>query len=140
MEFNTYLYFNGDCEAAFRFYEKTLGGTIEALILHEGTPAAEQVPPEWRKKVLHARMTVGGQALMASDTPPGRYSKPQGFSVSINVQDPAEAERVFKAFAEGGNVTMPLAQTFWAKRFGMVVDRFSIPWMVNCEQAAAEAA
>ena len=136
MQLNPYLTFNGQCEAAFKFYEKCLGGKIEAMLTHEGTPAEQHVPPEWRKKILHARLTVGDQVLMASDAPPERYEKPQGFSVSLNVNTPAEAERIFHALAENGKVQMPLEQTFWAVRFGMLVDRFGIPWMINCEQAA----
>ena len=92
------------------------------------------MPSEWRKKILHARLTVGDQALMGSDAPPERYDKPQGFSVSLNVDKPAEAERIFRALSENGKVQMPLEQTFWAVRFGMCVDRFGTPWMVNCEQ------
>ena len=106
------------------------------MLTHEGTPSEQDVPPEWRKKILHARLTVGDQVLMASDAPPERYEQPKGFSVSLNIDDPAEAERIFHALAENGKVQMPLAQTFWAIRFGMCVDRFGIPWMVNCEKAA----
>ena len=136
MKLNPYLFFNGQCEAAFKFYEKCVGGKIEAMLTHEGTPAEQDVPPEWRKKILHARLTVGDQVLMASDAPPERYEQPKGFSVSLNIDDPAEAERIFHALAEKGKVQMPLEQTFWAIRFGMCVDRFGIPWMVNCEKAA----
>lgn len=136
MELTSYLNFNGQCEAAFKFYEKALGGKIEAMIPHEGTPAADHVPADWRKKILHARLVVGDQALMASDVPPDHYKKPQGFSVSIDVKTPAQAERVFRALEEGGAVTMQLQQTFWAARFGMIVDRFGTPWMINCGQAA----
>ena len=134
MKLNSYLFFNGQCEAAFKFYEKCLGSKIEAMLTHEGTPAEQDVPSEWRKKILHARLTVGDQALMGSDAPPERYDKPQGFSVSLNVDKPAEAERIFRALSENGKVQMPLEQTFWAVRFGMCVDRFGTPWMVNCEQ------
>jgi len=136
MQLNPYLLFNGQCETAFKFYEKCLGGKIEAMILHEGTPAADQVPAEWRKKILHARLVVGDQVLMGSDAPPDRFQKPQGFSVSLGVKDPAEAERIFLALAENGKVRMPIQKTFWAARFGMLVDRFGIPWMLNCEKAA----
>ena len=134
MQLNPYLTFNGQCEAAFKFYEKCLGGKIEAMFTHEGTPAEQHVPSEWRKKIMHARLTVEDQVLMGSDAPPERYEKPQGFSVSLNVNTPAEAERIFHALAEKGKVQMPLEQTFWAIRFGMCVDRFGIPWMVNCEK------
>jgi PhnB protein len=134
MQINPYLLFTGQCEEAFKFYEKLLSGKIEMIMTHEGTPAAAQVPAEWRKKILHARMVVGGQVLMGSDAPPGRQEKPQGFSVSLSVKEPTEAERIFQALAENGAVRMPIQETFWAKRFGMVVDRFRIPWMVNCEK------
>jgi PhnB protein len=134
MQLSPYLRFNGQCEAAFKFYERSLGGKIEAMMTHEGTPAAGQVPADWRKKILHVRLVVGDQALMGSDCPPDRYEKPQGFSVSLDVKTPAEAERLFLALAEGGTVQMQLQQTFWAARFGMVVDRFGTPWMINCSQ------
>lgn len=136
MQLNPYLLFNGQCEAAFKFYEQCLGGKIEAMMTHAGTPAEDHVPSEWRNKILHACLTVGDQALMGSDAPPDRYEKPQGFSVSLNVNAPAEAERIFHALAENGTVQMPLQQTFWAARFGMLVDRFGTPWMINCERAA----
>ena len=133
MQLNPYLHFNGRCEEAFKLYEKVLGGKIEVMLPHEGTPAASHVPPEWKKKIMHARLNIGDQVLMASDAPPGHYHQPQGFTVSISIADPADAERIFKALADKGKVTMPLDKTFWAQRFGMLVDQFGIPWMVNCE-------
>lgn len=136
MQVNPYLYFSGQCEEAFKFYEKLLGGKIEVMMPHEGTPAADHAPAEWRKKILHARLTIGNQVLMASDAPPGHQHTPQGFSVSVSVKEPAEAERIYKALAENGKVNMPLQETFWAQRFAMLVDRFGIPWMVNCEKEA----
>ena len=139
MQLNPYLMFNGQCEAAFKFYEKSLGGRIEAMMNHGDSPVAQQVSPEWRSKIMHARMVVGGTVLMGMDAPPDRYQEPKGFSVSIGVQDPAEAERVFRELAESGKVQMPIQKTFWSPRFGMVVDRFGIPWMVNCEQAGTAA-
>jgi PhnB protein len=136
VQLNPYLFFNGQCEAAFKFYEKVLGGKIEAMLPHEGTPAAEHVPPEWRKKILHARLSVGDEVLMGSDAPPDHYEAMKGFSVTIGVKDPKEAERIFHALAEKGTVRMPIEKTFWAERFGMLVDQFGTPWMINCEQAA----
>jgi PhnB protein len=140
MKFNPYLFFDGQCEEAFRFYEQFLGGKIESMLTHEGTPAASSVPPEWAKKILHACMTIGDTVLMASDAPLGHYHKPQGFSVNISVNKPEEAERIYQALAENGSVQMPLQQTFWATRFAMLSDRFGIPWMINCEQAGQQAA
>jgi len=132
MQINPYLLFNGNCEAAFKFYEKVLGGKIDAMMVHEGTPAAEHVSAEWRNKILHARMTIGDKVLMGSDAPPDRYEPMKGFSVTIGIDNPTEAERIFKAFSEKGSVRMPLEKTFWAERFGMVVDQFGTPWMINC--------
>ena len=110
------------------------------MMTHEGTPAEKGVPTEWARKILHARLVAGDAVLMASDAPPEHYSKAQGFSINISVPDAAEAERLFKALSEGGNVTMPIAETFWAVRFGMFTDKFGIPWMVNCEKAQQAAA
>jgi len=135
MQLNPYLTFGGQCEAAFRFYEKVLGGKIEAMLPHEGTPAAEHVPPEWRNKIMHARLTVGDKVLMGSDAPPAHHEPMKGFSVTLGIEDPADAERIFHALAENGTVRMPIQQTFWAARFGMLVDRFGTPWMINCERA-----
>jgi len=132
MQLNPYLLFNGDCEQAIRFYEQTLDAKIEMLSKFAGTPAAEHVPPDWADKVLHASLKIDGNALMASDAPPGQYSKPQGFSVSIALHDRDKGERIFNQLAEGGQITMPFAPTFWATGFGMCVDRFGIPWIVNC--------
>jgi PhnB protein len=134
MQLNPYLFFNGQCEAAFKFYAELLGGRIVAMMTHAGTPAENQVPPEWRGKIIHARMVIGDQMLMGSDAPPGHFQQPQGFSVSLIVDRPEDAERIFPALAENGTVRMPLQKTFWAIRFGMLVDRFGIPWMVNCEE------
>jgi len=136
MQLNPYLTFNGQCEAAFRFYEKCLGAKIEGMFLWEGTPAAKHVSPEWRSKIMHARLVMGDQELMGVDLPPDSYQKPQGFSVTLGLKDVAEAERIFHTLAESGTVTMPIQETFWAVRFGTLVDRFGIPWMINCEKAA----
>jgi len=136
MQLNPYLVFNGRCEAAFKFYEQVLGGKIEAMIAHEGTPAAEHVPADWRSKIMHARLVVDGMLLMGSDAPPDRYEQMKGFSVSIQVNTAAEAEKIFKALSEKGNVSMPIQKTFWAERFGALVDQFGTPWMVNYEGEA----
>jgi PhnB protein len=136
MKINPYLFFDGDCEEAFKFYAEVLGGRIDAMFPHAGSPAEEHVPAEWRSKIMHARLVVGDEVLMASDSPPGRQDAMKGFSVSLNVDSIAEAERIYHALAENGTATMPIQQTFWAARFGMLVDRFGTPWMINCEQPA----
>ena len=117
MQINPYLFFNGQCEAAFKFYAECLGGKIDAMMTHAGTPAEEHVPAEWRNKIIHARLTVGDGVLMASDAPPDHYEKPQGFSVSIQIKDKAEAERIFNALAENGKITMPFREDFLGRRF-----------------------
>ncbi len=137
MQLNAYLMFNGRCEAAFKFYERCFGGKLEMMHRHGESPMAQQVPPEWRDKIMHARLVVGENVLMGSDAPPDHYEEPKGFSVSLGIDDPGDAERVFHALAEKGTVRMALQQTFWALRFGMLVDQFGIPWMVNCEGPAA---
>ena len=135
MKLHAYLTFNGDCEAAFKFYEQCLGGKIEYMVTHAGTPAEQQVPAEWRDKILHACLTIGEQELLASDATPESYQKPKGFFVHLQMKDPAEAERIFHELAAGGTIQMPIQKTFWALSFGMLVDRFGIPWLVNCEAA-----
>jgi PhnB protein len=135
MKLNPYLLFDGKCEEAFNSYQKILGGEIVAMIPHEGTPAEESVPPEWRRKIIHARLVSNGMVLMGSDAPPDRFEPMKGFSVTLNIAEPAEAERVFDALADKGTVRLALTETFWAKKFGMLVDRFGTPWMINCEKA-----
>ena len=136
MQSNTYLTFNGNCAAALEFYAQHLGAKIEMMMTFGQSPAADQAPAGWRDKVMHARLKLGDSILMGSDAPPDRYNVPRGFSVSLSVNSPGDAERIFAALAEGGTVQMPLQQTFWAARFGTLVDKFGIPWMVNCEQSA----
>jgi PhnB protein len=137
MQINTYLTFSGNCAEAFQFYARLLGGKVEDSLTFAGTEAEGYVPADWRSKVMHSQMRIGDNVLMGSDAPPAMAQKPQGFSVSIQISDVAEGERIFNAFAEGGQVTMPFAKTFWAERFGMVTDRFGIPWMVNVAPAQA---
>jgi PhnB protein len=137
MQMNPYLNFDGQCAEAFRFYEQVLGGKIESMMTHGESPIAGEVPSEWHDRILHARLVVDGQVLMASDSPPEYYAKPQGLYVSLQIDDSAQAARVFEALAKDGTVTMPFEKTFWAAGgFGMLVDRFGTPWMINCDQGA----
>jgi PhnB protein len=138
MQLNPHLTFNGDCEAAFKFYQACLGGSIQTMMTWGDSPMADQVPAEMRDKIIHATLIVGDSALMGGDSPSDRYEKPTGFSITLQMSDPSDAERVFRALAEEGTVTMPIQQTFWTVRFGMLIDRFGIPWMVNCQQPANE--
>jgi PhnB protein len=136
MQLNPYLTFDGRCAEAFRFYEQCLGGKIEGMLTHGESPMAAQVPTDWRDKIMHARLVVGDTVLMGSDAPPQHREEAKGFSVSIGVDRPADAERIFAALAKDGTVRLPIQETFWAARFGMLVDRFGIPWMINCEKPA----
>jgi PhnB protein len=135
MKVNPYLNFNGDCAEALKFYERVLGGKIEGLMTFGEGPAEAQPSPAMKDKVLHARLVLGDQVLMASDSPSEYYEKPQGTSLALGIDKAADAERIFNALAEGGTVKMPFQKTFWAAGgFGMLVDRFGTPWMVNCEK------
>jgi PhnB protein len=130
MRFIPYLAFGGDCREAFEFYEKTLGGRIEGIVTYGESPEPGNVPPGMHDKVMNAYIRIGDAELMASDMP-GSYSKPTGTTVCIVNDDEGEAERIFRAFESGGTVVMPFGPTFWAKKFGMVTDRFGTPWMIN---------
>jgi PhnB protein len=133
MQMNPYLSFKGTCEAAFTFYQQCLGGEVGTLFRYAGSPMATSVPADWQDKIMHGSVTVAGQTLMGGDVAPDRYEEPKGFSLSLQMTSVPDAERIFRDLAQDGRVVMPLEQTFWAARFGMVVDRFGIPWLVNCE-------
>ena len=135
MQIEPYLFFDGQCEAALNFYAQCLGGQIAVLHRYEGSPMEAQLPPEWKHKVMHATLDAGGQRFMASDRMPGQpFGGHAGFSMSVNLpKDPVRGETVFTALATGGMVTMPFALTFWGAHFGMLVDKFGVGWMVNCE-------
>jgi PhnB protein len=133
MQINPYLSFNGKCEAAFKFYEQCLGGRLGAIFRYAGTSLADPVHADWQDKVMHSSLTIGGLVLMGADIAPERYEEPKGFSLSIQIKDTADAERIFGELSKDGRVVLPLEKTFWADRFGMVVDRFGIPWLINCE-------
>lgn len=135
MQLNSYLSFNGDCADAFKFYAETFGGNIEGIMRYGDMPDAGEMPAEAKDHVMHARMSIGDAVLMGADVPPGMdEAKPQGFCVSIHVEDPTEADRIFNTLAENGSVQMPIQETFWAQRFGMMTDKFGTPWMINCEK------
>lgn len=129
------LTFDGQCEAAFRFYAQCLGGQVTFLLKYRETPGDPQAPPHWQDKISHATFAVGGSVFSGSDALPGHYHKPRGFSLQLNLSDAAEAERIFNALAGSGAVQVPLQETFWALRFGVLEDRFGISWLVNCEKA-----
>lgn len=134
MKLSTHLGFNGNCNEAMNFYATTFGGAINFTMTWAESPMCDQVGPEFQDKIMHQSLTVGGTLLMGADAPPGRFQTAQGIVVSIAVDTPEDADRVFAALSEGGSITMPIQETFWARRFGMCTDRFGIPWMVNCEK------
>jgi PhnB protein len=135
MDLTTYLTFNGKCAAAFRFYERALDGHIEMMMTNGESPAADQMPPDQHNRVMHASLRIGDRILQGGDAPPQHFAKPAGFCVSYGADSLEEAERVFGALSEGGTIQMPLQKTFWTSGFGMLIDQFGIPWMVNTEQA-----
>jgi PhnB protein len=132
-ELSAYLSFKGDCEAAFEFYEEVLGAKPGLIFRYADSPMADVVPDGWETKIMHGSLTIGRQLLEGADVPPERYAEPKGFSLSINVRGASEAETLFHQLANGGRVVYAIEKTFWSERFGMVIDRFGIPWMINCE-------
>jgi len=137
MQLNAYLLFNGSCEAAFKFYERALGGTIEAMMPFGQSPGSEKMPDSVKKLVMHVSLKAAGTLLMGSDTTPDRpVPPPGGFKLSIGVSTPEEADRVFNALSEGGKIDLPIGETFWSPRFGMLTDKFGVAWMVNCAPKA----
>ncbi len=135
MQWNPYLLFNGRCEAAFKFYEKSLGGKIVMMSRYGDAPGG-QMSPEQKNQIMHARLIAGDQILMGSDDcMDGAADSVKGCSIAIQLDTPEDADRIFSALSDGAKITMPLAETFWARRFGMLTDKFGVPWMINCEKA-----
>ncbi len=129
-----HLLFSGHCESAFRFYEQSIGGDSLTMLTYGDSPTPEQVPLEWRDKIVHATLAVGDTVLAGADVLPEQYKRPQGFYVLLEIARPPEAERVFRALGEGGEVQMPLQKTFWSPAFGVLTDQFGVSWEINCGQ------
>jgi PhnB protein len=134
MKLCPYLNFNGNCQAAFRFYEEHLGGKISFMMTHAEAPAPQNVRPEWGSAILHARMTIGDTDLMASDIPPEQQEPMRSCYLNLGVSNAREAERIFSVLEKGGQVIMPMQETFWASRFGILRDQFGVLWMVGADQ------
>jgi PhnB protein len=128
-----YLSFEGTCREAFTFYADLLGGEATFLTFDQ-VPSEEQMPPEMKDGIMNASLHAGDVVLMASDAYGDRYERPRGIYISLQVESVDDAERYFNAFADGGRVVMPFEETFWVERFGMVIDRFGTPWMLNAGQ------
>jgi PhnB protein len=137
MQFSTHLNFDGHCREAFQFYAETFGGKIATQVTYADAPAGMPIPEEMRKQIMHARLEIAGQYLMGADAPAGRYAAPKGAMVSVSLSDPVQGKRVFETLSAGGTVTHPFQGTFWARGFGMCIDRYAIPWIVNCEKPNA---
>jgi len=136
MQIEPYLFFDGRAEEAAEFYKRSLGAEVEMLMRFKESPEPASIPPGGEDKVMHMSLRIGGARLMGSDGHCQGAPKFAGMSLSLTVADEAEAERVFKALADGGEVQMPLAETFFSPSFGMVADRFGVGWMVIVEPEA----
>lgn len=133
MNLGTYVSFKGDCRAAFKFYVDALGAKPGLIFRYGDSPMVDALPPDWDNMVMHGSVTINGHLLEGADVPPERYEEPKGFSLSLFPKSVDEAVRLFEQLADGGRILYPIEKTFWSERFGMVVDRFGIPWMINCE-------
>jgi len=130
MQLHTYLNYGGNCEQAFQFYEQHLGGKITFLMRQGEQPKSANVAPEWKNAVLHARMTIGGTELSGADIPPDRFQPMRSAYLTLTVDSTGEAERLYGLLTDGGQIFMPIQQTFFASRFAMLRDRFGTSWMI----------
>jgi PhnB protein len=133
MQISIHLWFDGQCEVAFGFYQRLLGGEITTMMKYADSPLADTVEPRWRDRILHATLRLGDQELLGADVMPQDYARPQGFSALLSLPGLAEAKRVFDALAHAGSIQMPLQETFWSEAFGVVTDRFGVPWEISVE-------
>jgi PhnB protein len=138
MKIMAHLHFNGNGEAALKFYAKCLGGKVGAIMYYADTPMADKVGPDWAQKVIHGRLEVKDQVIAIADDFPGFYHKPQGMSVTLDVETPEEAEKIYTALSEKGTIQMAMSETFWARRFAAFTDQFGTPWMINCSKATGK--
>ena len=134
MKLNTYLNYGGNCEEAFRFYEKHLGGKVLMMMRYKDQPDPKNVPPGSEDLILHATLNLGGTEIMAADMPPGRFQPMRSAYLALKLESAEETERIYAVLTEGGEVFMPIQETFFALRFGMMRDRFGTSWMVICER------
>lgn len=133
MQLNPYLSFDGDCRKAFEFYRQHLGGEIVTMMTWGEGPMAEQADPGIHDRIMHACLQLGDFMLMGGDaTNDYPYETIAGIKVVLNVPEPDKAEALFRVLSGGGEVQMPMQETFWAQRFGVLTDRFKVPWMINC--------
>ncbi len=134
MILNTYLNYGGNCKQAFEFYEKHLGGKITMMMAHAEQPNPSNVPPGWKDAILHARIDLGGTQLLGADVPPERFQPMRSAYLSLTVDSIAEAERIYALLSDGGQIFMPMEETFFAFRFAMLRDKFGTSWMIIHER------
>jgi PhnB protein len=140
MKLHTYLNYGGNCEQAFRFYEQHLGGKITAMMTHGEQPGASNVPADWQKAILYARMTMGETEIMGSDVPPERFQPMRSVYLSLSLTSIDEAERIHALLSGGGEIFMPMQETFFAHRFSMLRDKFGTSWMIIHERTMPRSA
>jgi PhnB protein len=133
MKISIHLSFNGNCEEAFAMYARLLDGQVVYSLRYRDSPASAQVPPDWQDKLFHSTLTIGDVTLLGGDLV-DFHNAPQGFALVLNPASRDEAEVLFDALAERGEVAMPLQATSWASAFGVLTDRFGVPWEINCEE------
>ena len=134
MKLHTYLNYGGNCEQAFRFYEQHLGGKITMMMTHGQMPNPENVQPDWKDKVLHARITLGGTELLGADIPTDRFQPMRSAYLSLSLDSIEEAERIYALLSDGGQIFMAMGETFFAHRFAMLRDKFGTSWMIINER------
>ena len=140
MKLFTYLNYGGNCEQAFRFYEKHLGGKIIMMVTHGQQPDPSKVAPDWKNAILHARMAIGETTLLGADVPPERFQPMRSAYLSLLVGSSEEAERIYALLSDGGQIFMPMEETFFAFRFAMLRDKFGTSWMIIHERPMPESA
>ena len=133
MNLSPHLSFNGTCEEAFHFYAKALNGTVVTLLSYGESPMSESVPHDWKGKIVHATLQLQDGVISGADAAPGEYQTPQGFQILFQPETEKESRRVFNELAIGGEIVVPLQETFWSPCYGALVDRFSVPWEISCE-------
>ena len=134
MKLYTFLNYGGNCERAFRFYEQHLGGKITMMVTHGQQPNPADVPPEWKNAILHARIDIGETELFGADVPPERFQPMRSAYLSLRVDSTDEAERIYAVLSDGGQIFMPIEETFFAFRFAMLRDKFGTSWMILHER------
>jgi PhnB protein len=134
MQVQSYLFFDGRCEEAIEFYRKTLGAKVEMMMRFKDAPADHKATPGTENNIMHSALRIGDTIVMASDgMAQGKAPEFKGFSLSLNAKDGADAERLFTALSDGGQVRQPLIKTFFSPSFGMLADKFGVGWMIMVE-------